>query len=368
MARSDLGGIANRLFEQFLAPLVLGGPMVPGRPIGAQAALAMGRERVLADPDLASHVRLARTRVARRLVAIDRVGDPTEAEWALGSALHDLVQSTHPGLRGAFRRSAPAKILALVEATVARVPPPASAGEALSRHSLFARLFAIERTDTIVRWWTGSQTFLGEVPPVRLMAWPELRRVNVDKSSLPLLELTTTAGALDPPIFQRRLTHFLSRTPLTDLATLGRAAPRFAWSRETLSLIASRAGRTLAFRALASLPDREVDAGLGRATRALLRAAAWSSAAIALDLLADRAFAQAESADGHSDKPLVASDLADDAVFAQAAGALVARQTLGRSGNAHGASERGRLLALLEPRARSAAAREVEALLARRRP
>ena len=68
---SDLGGIANRLYEGFLAPLVIGGEMTPGKPIGGRAALAMGRERVLANPELASHVQLGRNRAAR-VVANDR--------------------------------------------------------------------------------------------------------------------------------------------------------------------------------------------------------------------------------------------------------------------------------------------------------
>src|ERR1019366_7237296 len=90
---SDLGGIANRLYEGFLAPLVIGGEMTPGKPIGGRAALAMGRERVLANPELASHVQLGRNRAARKLVPVDRMEEPTEAEWALGAALHDVVQA-----------------------------------------------------------------------------------------------------------------------------------------------------------------------------------------------------------------------------------------------------------------------------------
>src|ERR1700733_7765108 len=109
MARSDLGLVSARLFEGFLAPLVMGGEVTPGRPIGARAALAMGRERVVADSDLFRQVQLARTRTARKLLPIDRMGAPTEAEWALGAALHDLVQAAHPGFDAAFRRRGPAK-------------------------------------------------------------------------------------------------------------------------------------------------------------------------------------------------------------------------------------------------------------------
>ena len=43
--------------------------MTPGKPIGGRAALAMGHERVVADPELASHVQLGRCRAARKRVS-----------------------------------------------------------------------------------------------------------------------------------------------------------------------------------------------------------------------------------------------------------------------------------------------------------
>src|SRR5580658_2563674 len=129
MARVDLGAVANRLFDDFLAPLVLGGEVEPGRPIGARAALALGKERVLTDIDLCAHVELVRTRVARKLVPVDRVEGITETEWAMAAALHDLVQAAHPGFDLAFRRSAPQRLLDLVNATLDRVSAPRSVGE-----------------------------------------------------------------------------------------------------------------------------------------------------------------------------------------------------------------------------------------------
>jgi len=363
MSKPDLGGISNRLYEGFMAPLVIGGEMLPGRPIGGRAALALGHERVLANPELGSHVELARTRAARKLVAVDRIEPATVAEWALGAALHDIVQATHPSLRGAFRRSTPSRILALAEATLACIPGPATIGEALARHTWFARIFDIERTDTVVRWWVGSQTFLGTSPPHRLTAWPELRRVNIERTGRPLMDLPTTAGALDQTAFAAALSAFLAKTPLTDLATAHRATPAFAWTAETLGLVGTHTGRTLAMRAMAFAAAPAVDAALGRATRQLFARGSWQAASAALDILGQRALAEAETADGSTDKPLAPSENADDAAFARAAGALVARQNIATQGHAFSEAERGRLLALLEPRALSSAARELERLL-----
>jgi len=59
------------------------------------------------------------------------------------------------------------------------VPEPVHVLDALARHTWFARVLDVARTDTIVSWWTGSRTYLGIEAPRRLRAWPELRRVNV---------------------------------------------------------------------------------------------------------------------------------------------------------------------------------------------
>src|SRR5438128_1102740 len=94
--------IADRLFRQFMVPLVLGGELRPGRPIGGKNALALGPFSDTLDKELLSHVDLARIRVARRLAPLDQVMAPSAAEWALAACLHDVVQTTHPELTGMF--------------------------------------------------------------------------------------------------------------------------------------------------------------------------------------------------------------------------------------------------------------------------
>ncbi len=378
MAKPDLGAIAERLFKDFMAPLVLGGSLIPGKPIGARAALALGNDapptaplhgsgqalRPLGDPELVSYVQLARVRRARRLLPIDRFERITPAEWALGAALHDIVQSAHPALKGPFRGSAPGKLLRLAVAAIEQVAAPHTIEEALARHTWFARLFEITRTDTTISWWVGASTFLGEEPPERLTAWPELRRVKTVRTPRPLIELPAY-GAVDPDGYGRAISVLLSRTPLTDIATCDRELPSFVWSAEVLGLVATRAGRTLALRAVAGDATEAVDGAVGRATRQLLTARAWKSAAISLDFLRERALSDAEGRVAKADEAPIATfgAVSSDASFARAAGAVAARRWIAMHGDCFREDERRRLLMLLEPAASGAHAKELAALM-----
>ena len=350
MATSDLTPVAERLFVDFMAPLVLGGALAPGRPIGARAALAFGADRAPVDVDRLAHVQLARVRCARRLYPIDRVAGPTAAEWALAAALHDLIQSAHPGLGGAFRRSAPSKLASLAEATIERVAAAATVADALSRHTWFSRVLEIARTDTVVSWWVGKSVFLGAPAPARLTAWPELRRVHVDTTPRSLVELPSSGGAIDPARFAAALGQWLARTPLTDLAQCARTTPAFAWSADTLALVATRAGRTLALRAMGitaeSAPPAAIDRALGRATRRLFESRAWKALPPALDLLAERALADAQSQEPHREP--VARGGTDDVAFARGAGALVARRWIDSPDAQLSEGERRRLAIALD--------------------
>ena len=187
--------------------------------------------------------------------------------------------------------------------------------------------------------------------------------MNVEKTPRALMDLPVTATCLDEGAYGRALSAFLTRTPLTDLATASRPSPAFYWTAETLGLIASRTGRTLA---LGRFPSRRP----GRSTRARscdapsVQVQAWQAAMVALDLLGERALAEAESVASSSDKPLPRADSEGDASFARGAGALVARQMIATRGEAFSETERHRLLGLLELRASSPAAKETERLLA----
>lgn len=365
MAKEDPQALCDRIFTTFLAPLVLGGTSVPGKPIGGKNALAIG-ERPPSDVATLSHVDLARVRVARRIAPVDRFEQaPTGTEWTIAAVLHDLVQSTHPGFDAVFRRSGPRRILDVIEKTLDVVPAPANVGDALSRHTWFSRMFELARTDVDLKWWTGSERFLGTDPPARLLAWPEVRRVQETRTPRPLMDLPTSGSAVDPQRFTFLVKRVLAKTPLTDLATLDRATPAFMWTHESLAFAATNAGRTIVLRALSHLSDRAVDAALGRATRELFAAKATRALAIAVDLLRDRVLGAASlRLTGDKDpEPLTLGAEHNDAAFAVGAGALVATHWIAQTGGGLSERDRRALLAVLAPAAQSAAAKEVRALL-----
>jgi len=318
--------IADRLFREVMAPLVLGGPFRPGRPIGAKNALSLAPFTDVLDKELLAHVDLGRVRAARRLVPVDRLEPPSAAEWALAAVLHDLVQCAHPELAGIFRGRAPTRLLQLATMTLERVPAPATVHEALSRHTWFSRVLEITRTDTLVSFWVGKRTYLGQEPPSRLLAWPELRRVHVDKTPRPLVELPGAGGHVDALAFGEGVSGWLRKTPLTDLATCARMAPAFAWSAETLQLLATRAGRTLALRALEEVVTLDVETALGRATSPLLAARAQQPLAVVAALLGEitlaRAVERAQRREAEGEAP------GEEATVARAVGAYGATAIL----------------------------------------
>jgi hypothetical protein len=353
----DPTALADRIFATVLAPLVLGGPMRPAHPIGARAALALAALSPRpSDGELESRVDLARVAQARRLVPIDTVEDPSGTDWALGAVLHDLLQVTNPSW---VRRSAPKRLLDLAGATLERLSPPSSAREALARHTWFGRLFSVHRRDTAVSWWTGSSMFRGKEPPKRLFLWSDLRRVSVERAERGVMELLAHGGRIEQaPAFAAAVSQLLRATPLTDFASCARVAPPFVWTRETLAMVRAPVARTLALRAVSLAGAEEVDAALGRATRALFAAKEWKNATIALDFLGHRAMSVAQTPTTWS-----SADGTDDTTFARAAGAMVARRWLDDPASGLPDAERRRLAPIFDVAARASAARELDALL-----
>jgi hypothetical protein len=359
-----LDAIAEHLFAGVMAPLVLGGAVLPGHAIGARAALALGEGRLPANRELATRVDAARLRRARRLVPVDALPDPSGAEWALVAALNDILQSANPDFDRRLRRRAATRILELAAAVVERVPFPGTAGEALSRHTWLARVPHVTRTDTTVRWWTGHAEFLGVEPPARLQAWPQLRRVEVVRTPVPVLELAPLA--VDRARLTETVAALLARTPLTDLATCTRDAPLFVWHAAALNFVATGAGRTIALRALARLPPLETDAALGHATRSLLNVGLSHVAAPAVRLLAERAVADADrrlESEAGDRGPIPGAPVPTDATFARALGAVVARRALRAGEGSWSDAARLRLVRALAAPAQSTVAREATALL-----
>ena len=376
--QSLTGAVAERLFTTFWGPSVVGGEVKPGRPIGTRIALALGPrpgaespeyvvDRRLGDIDLVAHVELARVRIARKLLPLDRLPEPSWPEWAMAAALHDLVQSTHPGWNSALRRGGPRRLLTMVEATMERVPLPANLGESVARHTWFSRMLDLARVDSKVSWWTGHALYRGTPPPQRLTAWPELRQVHVERTSHRLTELPDEGSAVSPFAFASAVRALLRATPLTDLATASRVAtptqPAFVWSPSTLGLVASPAGRTLALRALGTQPRDLVDDALGRATLQLLQGRAGAAAHVAADLLRERALAWAESSLSAPDEALGRSGGTAEGRFARAAGARMALTWLGEAARTFADHERRELVRLLETQASMMTRTQLESVL-----
>jgi hypothetical protein len=226
-------------------------------------------------------------------------------------------------------------------------------------------MFELARTDVDLRWWTGSERFLGTEPPKRLTAWPEIRRVTQTRTPHALMDLPISGSAVDAAGFAAVTESFLKKTPLTDLATLHRPAPAFAWTHENLSLSATHAGRTIVMRALGLLSSRAVDTALGRATKQLFMAKATRALFVAVDLLRDRALTLAMARLGKDDpEPLTLDTDPNDASFALSAGALVASHWIAQHGGGFSEADRRLILQVLAPAASSSTAKEVQALLA----
>ncbi len=246
----NLGQRAEALAEGILAPLVLGGPMELQRPFGAKLALAIGEGRSIVDNDLRARVDTARLRVARSIVAVDVVSPPSAIEWALAAGFNDLLQVTNHELSSFATRGRHLDLADAVDDLCARIPPCRTLDEAVSRHATFSRALEVSRTDTNVSWWTGSESFRGQQPPARLLAWPGLRNVRVDKHPVPLARMASSGVHIDESIYLSALTHWLSCSPLSDIASAHRESPPFRWSTHTVSLVATVAGSNLALRAL----------------------------------------------------------------------------------------------------------------------
>lgn len=270
----DLSGERfDELVTRVLAPIVLGGQVRPVRPFGARLARVIGQQRTITDAALRSSLDVARVRRARLIAPVDTVEPLGEADFALAAGLNDLLQATNHELGGLFTRGRHARLIGSVAELCRLVAAPRTIGEALSRYSTFCRVLELSRTDTHVSWWTGSASFRGQRPPPRLLLWPSFRRVSVNESRVALKDMCKGLMSASEDLFFEALGLWLSRTPLSDLGSVTRQCPQFAWSPSTLSLVATPPGRTLAWRLLAGKPAAEVVPALERATKQIAPAA-----------------------------------------------------------------------------------------------
>jgi hypothetical protein len=257
----------SELAHDVLAPLVLGGPLHPVRPFGVRVALIVGDGAASIGGELRTQIEVARVRVARLIAPVDTLAEIRPADWALVAALNDLIQLTNHELAGPFTRSRYPRLLASVRDLCELIPAPVDLAAALSRHATFSRVLDCFRTDTNVVWWTGQASFRGQRPPARLLKWRRLRNVEIESRRVGLVDMGQGISALTPSDYAEALSLWLTRTPLTDLATATRRSPTFAWSASSLGVVATVPGRTLAYRLLLRQPHDLVVAALARAAR-----------------------------------------------------------------------------------------------------
>jgi hypothetical protein len=185
--------VGRPFVSRFLLPLVKGGALHVGRPLGHRAIEAMvstwragARRSFTSLEDMAEEdalTELGRIRQSRvRAVMYEAAVPPVdEATLRLGVGVHNLLALGHPSLAGGMSgvRGLERRQEQIVEATlpIADLGPPPTAEEALRRHSLLARLGEITRTDHTVEYWAGRRRFVGRTPPAALVALPRLRRV-----------------------------------------------------------------------------------------------------------------------------------------------------------------------------------------------
>lgn len=254
IARRILGPAVSRT-----APLVLGRPFGPRRARLAAEAFSETAGTVALAREIGPSVEGAVLERLRRLCPVDAaaIGSTLDGPTiALAAHLHDALAAFHPDLGGMFRGSAREDVLELAIEAMVALPRPATLREALLRHAWLGEVprFSLARVD--VRWWTGRASFIGQQPPARLLAWPELRKVQKTERRVPVLRLPELFDArlaltLSDP-FLRAMAAFFAASPLTDLAHAGRLAPPFAWTAATRALVALPAGARLARRAVST--------------------------------------------------------------------------------------------------------------------
>jgi hypothetical protein len=278
---------------RFLLPLVRGGPLHVGRPLGARAIELMAsawrpgvRRSFTSLEDMAEEdamVELARLRHARARTLLAAATAPPldETSVRLAVGLHNLLALGHPGLGAGLAagvsgrqraRALEQRRAQIVDATLplADLGPPPSAEEAIRRHSLLARMGEITRTEHTVEYWAGRRRFVGRPPPAHLLALPRLRRVATSAVRRMWFK------EIGVPVCGRPLWIALHRaSPLGEALDPARLDPPLAWERILPVLRFAPLARTVA----GQVVELGLESAGGAMVAALLRFVALSSSA-----------------------------------------------------------------------------------------
>ena len=218
-----------QFLERFVTPLVVGGAMHVGRPLAI--GLVDEFDRVLDEASGAADViDDARAQVLATLMVRPPPMILDRDDLALTMGLHDALFLAHPDAsklgmteRQLTRVAATAQLL--VSQPLAREPR-----RLLARYALLHNLFAIQRTDLLLSWWTGHAQFHGQPAPARLTRWRGVRRVSQSTRTVAVDELLLTDAAMPA------LAAVLRRSPLTLLLAEHASAPLVHWEECTFIL------------------------------------------------------------------------------------------------------------------------------------
>ena len=267
MTKLPASEAGQRLIDDVLVPLVLGGALVPlphvtehEAPEVVQAAMQ------LFSPAVGTQIDLQRVRTARRLAPVDTVPGIDGNIFGMLLAFSNLLRATDPEVDSLFSSDSSASIHHSALDILRDVRPVSSALDALGRHSVFSRALLVTRLEVKVSWWCGSESFSGREPPRRLLAWQDLRRVHQEREHGLMTNLQLEApGASEGSRFLAGIQELLHLTPLTDVATILRPRPEFGCYPGLLRLLADPQGRVLAVRAMRQLGASAADAKLRQA-------------------------------------------------------------------------------------------------------
>lgn len=240
MARLAVGPF----LERFVLPLVRGGELHVGRPLGLDDVARMELELPHASVQ-AEQVDDARADVLAPLVARVPPLLVEADDLALAAGLHNALFLVHPDCDGVTVTESQRRRLVEVAQLLVTQPMTRSRSRVLARHGLLHNLFALGRQDTVLRWWTGSARFLGQPPPARLRRWRAVRRVREEVGRTGFDDLV---GA---PDVAPAIAMLLRRSPLTQLVATHPTAPALHWEDAAFVLRDAELARAVAYAAIA---------------------------------------------------------------------------------------------------------------------
>jgi hypothetical protein len=247
----------SQFLDRFVRPLVAGGELHVGAPIPTadvdrwEGELAHASVEQVAVDD-------ARTAVLSTLVVRPPALILERDDLALAAGLHNALFLVHPraerwSVSDRQRRRIIDNALSLVSQPLSKYRT-----RVMARHALLHNLFHLKRHDVVVSWWTGRARFQGQRPSARLTAWPSIRRVREDVSTVDFDELLAVPDTA--PI----VATLLRRTPLTQLLDNHPGAPPLHWEDAVFLLRDHELARAIAYRLVPDASPRDQIAGPAR--------------------------------------------------------------------------------------------------------